>query len=463
MSKRRHIVFTTLAFNQTLFFVGLAKELLKHGYETSIISFHEESIKYIQDNNIAGYNIFEYHSKNDTRNLDEIFADLMDRYRIENPNLILSHEKVAFNIKDTDRIVKKYIHYFHALETIFEDIKSKASQPIITVQELGGFSSILSTYYLSLKQEIDNIFIEPSFFRGRVFFIKNSLKSINISYADCKIEKELHEYLNSTLSEKKIVIPSKDQRGYKNPINKIFNVHNIKRYGQKIYSKFFLKQNEEFSHIGHHVRKHIKMLINQLLLKKYYRNIPDGKFIYFPMHVPNDVALTIRSPEYLEQLSLIYYISRNLPLGYKLVIKEHPAMLGDIDKNKICELMDKDSNIVLLKPWINNFDVLSQADIIITINSKAGAEAILNRKKVIVLGDAFYDKSPLIQKVDCLKELFPTILKLAHDDFNDSQQEIYTYFQNIWQQSYVGDLYYGDKANYISFCHSLRTYLDTIQ
>lgn len=83
------------------------------------------------------------------------------------------------------------------------------------------------------------------------------------------------------------------------------------------------------------------MLINQTCLKRYYQDIPKDKFIYFPMHVPNDVALTVRSPEYLDQLGLIYYISRNLPLGYKIVTKEHPAMLGDIDRSRVTTMLKK--------------------------------------------------------------------------------------------------------------------------
>lgn len=461
MYKNYNIVFTTLAFNQTVFFVGLAKELEKYGNKVHIITFHEDSCDYIKKSNISYYNVFEYKKDLKDEDICALFSNIVEKYNIENPNLILSHEKVAFNIKNTDEIIKKYINYFNALENIFTSIKSVSNTPLITIQELGGFTSILSTYFTSIKNNIDNIFIEPSFYRGRVFFVKNSLESINIVHNDIMpISSAVKEYLDNTLTEKKIVIPTKDKMGYKNPINKIINLHNFKRFVQKIYSKLFLKRNEEFSYIGYHVKKHVKMLINQMILKNYYQDIPNEKFIYFPMHVPNDVALTVRSPEYLDQLGLIYYISRNLPLGYKLLIKEHPAMLGDIDRPRVIRLLENDKNIVLLKPNINNFDVLNKADLIITINSKAGAEAVLNKKKVIVLGDAFYDKCNFINKVTALSDLYKKIVQLLNSEYTNTNEEIYSFFQSVWDKSYFGDLYFDDSENYKIFSKSLMDYLD---
>lgn len=459
MNQNKTIIFTTLAMNQTIFFVGLAKELEKNGNKVFIISFHEDSCDYMKKQGIDFYNIFKY--KRDLLNIEKEFSNYVEKYNIGNPNLILSHEKVAFNIQDTTKVMYKYISYFNGLELIYDDIRNKSKNMLVTIQELGGFSSILSTYFYSIRNNIDNIFIEPSFFRGRVFFVKNSLRSIDIEDKEnIEISSELKEYLDNTLQEKKIVIPTKDKMGYRNPINKIINLHNIKRLIQKSYSKVFLKRNEEFSHIGFHVKKHFKMLLNQIILKSYYKDIPKEKFIYFPMHVPNDVALTVRSPEYLDQLGLIHYISRNLPLGYKIVTKEHPAMLGDIDRKRVISLLRNDKNIVLLKPHINNFDVLNKAQIILTVNSKAGAEAILNNKKVVVLGDAFYDLCKYISKVDNIKDCYKTIQCLVNNKESNNTKQIYNYFQNIWNQSYIGDLYYDDETNYKNFAKSLEGYLN---
>ena len=136
MYKNYNIVFTTLAFNQTVFFVGLAKELEKYGNKVHIITFHEDSCDYIKKSNISYYNVFEYKKDLKDEDICALFSNIVEKYNIENPNLILSHEKVAFNIKNTDEIIKKYINYFNALENIFTSIKSVSNTPLITIQEL---------------------------------------------------------------------------------------------------------------------------------------------------------------------------------------------------------------------------------------------------------------------------------------------------------------------------------------
>ena len=45
------IIFSTLAFNQTLFYVKIAKKLIKNGFDVKFISFHQRSNKYITQNN----------------------------------------------------------------------------------------------------------------------------------------------------------------------------------------------------------------------------------------------------------------------------------------------------------------------------------------------------------------------------------------------------------------------------
>ena len=40
---------------------------------------------------------------------------------------------------------------------------------------------------------------------------------------------------------------------------------------------------------------------------------------------------------------------------------------------------------------MNTYDIINKMDAIVTINSKVGAEALSQYKKVLVLGDAFYN------------------------------------------------------------------------
>ena len=101
--------------------------------------------------------------------------------------------------------------------------------------------------------------------------------------------------------------------------SKGFNLRNLRRLIEKSYRKYVLKKHQEFGHISQYVLIHLRQLINSLLLNKYI-DLSDldtnTKFLYFPLHVPGDAALTLRSPEYLDQLSLLDYIAGTFPLRW---------------------------------------------------------------------------------------------------------------------------------------------------
>jgi len=187
--------------------------------------------------------------------------------------------------------------------------------------------------------------------------------------------------------------------------------------------------------------------------------MPGDRFIYYPLHVPNDAALTIRSPEYLDQFAFLDYAAGNLPIGYNLYIKEHPARVGATDYGSLRRLLLKHDNLRIIDPTINNYDVMEAADVVITINSKSGAEAMLLGKPVIALGDAFYTPSRLVLKSERLEDL-PALIKQALETRQRSNpDDVRRYFQNVWNQSWPGEIHYAEPENVRIFAESLCDYL----
>jgi capsule polysaccharide modification protein KpsS len=186
------------------------------------------------------------------------------------------------------------------------------------------------------------------------------------------------------------------------------------------------------------------MFKNTFRLKNKYSSLKEcGDFIYFPFHVPNDVAITLRSPEYLDQLTLVEYMLRTLPTDMNVAVKEHPAMIGAIDASRLSELLNKYDNLKLIPPSTNNYNVLKETSAIVSINSKTGAEAAMLGKSVYVLGNAFYENSPLVTQVSSLTEL--------PDAINNkkvlTKEKIEAYFQTVWEQTSPGELYVNEPNN----------------
>jgi hypothetical protein len=175
--------------------------------------------------------------------------------------------------------------------------------------------------------------------------------------------------------------------------------------------------------------------------------------------VPGDVALTLRSPQYLDQLALVEYLVRIVPRPWQIVVKEHPAQIGAVPAGRLKALLRQYDNLHVIEPGTNNYQVLGRAGAIISINSKSGAEAAMLGKPVLVLGDAFYKDSPLVIRVRALQDL-PTALTEALGQAPTPEETRYRYFQRVWDQTHPGELYVEGDAEVATFSDSLVRIVD---
>ena len=447
------IIFTTLAMNQTRFYAALGEALDARGFRVFYICFHEPSLDYLRQRGHRAFNAFDGPAAPSDPDLA--------RYGIENLNLLLNHEKAAFGLRDSTLLRRKFGRYLSAVDAALDELAADAG-PAVMVQEAGGFLSLLSAFYAARARGLDNIFIEPSFFRGRVFFTCNSLRAPTVlDPQSIAVSGEVADYLESTLAGQRIVIPQKDKHHYRAAAQKLADPHNIRRLAEKLVDKYVLGKSEEFNHIGSHVTRHLRMFLTSLRLKSHYQGLPPGgSFVYYPLHVPADFALTIRSPEYLDQCALLDFVASCLPDGVKLAVKEHPALQGAIAFGRIRDLLRRHDNLVLLDPSLNNFQVMQKAAVVLTVNSKSGAEALLLGKPVVTLGDGFYTRSRLVHHVDRIADFSAALVAAlrAASPANDPE-EIRQYFQQVWNCCWPGELYHLAPDNISVFSDSLATYL----
>lgn len=109
------------------------------------------------------------------------------------------------------------------------------------------------------------------------------------------------------------------------------------------------------------------------------------RFVFYPLHVEPETSLQGLSPEFFYQLSLIAAVSRDLPAGALLAVKEHVTAVGRRPADfyrQIAEL----KNVVLLDPLELGLDCVREAAATVTICGTAGFEAALLGKPVIAFG-----------------------------------------------------------------------------
>jgi hypothetical protein len=263
-------------------------------------------------------------------------------------------------------------------------------------------------------------------------------------------------YLDETLRVQSAIVPRKDAHHYRAPWRKIVDMRHLQRLLEKLADKYVLGLREEFSHIGGHAWRHARMAARSLLVKHHYRGLAAARpFVYYPLHVPADVALTLRSPAYLDQCALIDYLCRVTPAPYRVAIKEHPALVGAVDYTRLRRLIAERDNLVLLDAALNNYAVLKEASAVVTVNSKSGAEALLLGRPVLVLGDAFYRECALVTPVARLEDLEPLLRQALKAPRHLGRDEVASYFQDVWEATFPGELYVAEEGNVERFADAL--------
>ncbi|WP_213770048.1 capsule biosynthesis protein [Bradyrhizobium sp. dw_78] len=448
------ILISTLAEYQTRFWIPVARRLHDAGREVQLLAFDDRSAEMATAQGIPVVNMYRTGLRDAPIEDQGVFAARVTGYGLDGTNFLFSHERVTFGIRDSAAMRRRFMIYSNAMETVLDRIASLGKRAVV-VQELGGFLSVIASFYAAKKHGIRNWFIEPSFFRGRLYYTPDSFAAPDTMATPAEmVSPEVHSYLDQTLSQRSIVIPQKDRHQYAAAFNKIANARNARRLAEKLWDQFALGKHQEFGHNLRHARAHAAMALGATRLKKLYQPMPETPFIYYPLHVPADMALTLRSPEYLDQVATIDFLLRTIPDTHVLVVKEHPAQIGAVPAGRLFELARRFDNFMLLPPQTNNYAVLGRADAVVSVNSKSGAEAVLLGKPVVVMGDAFYRSCPLVFAAERLKDVPRRLREALHSRGFDPAAAA-PYFETAWRQSFPGELYIDNPQQLDTFSASL--------
>ena len=440
------LLITTLAEYQTRFWKEVGLALRAAGGDPVFLSFDDRSTEMLRADGLTAISFSE-----ERRGASEAEAEAaLGRTGLDNVNFWLGHERAVFHRRDTEAMRLKLAYSTLAAERAL----ARSGPGTIMVQELGGFLSNIGSYFAARGQGVDNHFIEPSFFRGRFTFTPNSFGAPRFEQWEGELPAACEAYLDQTVTAQAIVVPQKDRHHYRPALAKVANLGNAKRVVEKLVDKHVHGKVQEFGHIGLHVRQHARMLANARKLRGAYAPLERvGRFVYYPFHVPGDVALTLRAPEYLDQLALVDYLCRTVPDGVAVAVKEHPAMIGAIDAQRLLGLARRYDNLAILDPSLNNYRVIAAAEAVVTVNSKSGAEAGLVGKPVVVLGDAFYRNAPFATPATGLSDLADALARAGGGRADD--EAVRRWFGGLWRGTHEGELYVTGVENVETFAAAM--------
>ena len=198
------------------------------------------------------------------------------------------------------------------------------------------------------------------------------------------------------------------------------SVHNSISYYFSAFLKYlFTEDTNVKTHFTYFGRSKLKVIFKTIvheLRAKYRKNFMDKNldysirddlpFIYFPLHQELERVLLIAAPFYQNQFEQIKNIAQSLPTGYKLYVKEHPAMRvrGWRSVSEMKKIM-KLYNVHLLHPSMDQAELISKCDLVITIKGTAAIDAIFHKKPSIIFENVGLYKLSCIHKLESITEL----------------------------------------------------------
>ena len=442
-----------MADREAVFYRSIGNLIKSKNIEPLYLSFNQMSNELFDDGDI----FLDYY----TQSVEKHDLNIADKEIISSIN----HEAETYKLKKNRRIKEKYKKYRLKTYSILKNLKKRCKGNILVVQELGGFISQLSVFYSSQELKIEHLFLEPSFFSGKIFINKNTIlapeidskKNTNKDTTDFVIN-----YLNQIVTDRNVVLPDKDKRHFKKMgVKKYFNVENFIKFIKKFIGKYIFRKKFEFNYLFTYSMIFLKRYINWLLSKKYYKKISsisnnDNINVYFPLHVPNDYSFTVRSPEHNNQFDLVKRIAQICKRkNLNLYLKEHPAGIGDFKMSEVKSLVKQ--GVTFLNPSENTYDVLKRIEILITVNSKSGAEGIIQNKTVIALGNSFYSNSGMVYNasIDNLEEIIKNVMT------SNEKLEYFDFFSNVFEKSVDCELYNNNSLNLENMSKILINYFET--
>ena len=145
-----------------------------------------------------------------------------------------------------------------------------------------------------------------------------------------------------------------------------------------------------FNYIGAIIKKNYRI---NFINKNLSRKLDDEPFIFFPMITEPERSLLIASPFYTNQFELLVHVVKSLPIGYKLYVKDHPAMsTRDWRPVSFYKRIMELPNVKLLHPLTAPYDILKKCSLVITPGGTTGLEAAFYEKPSITFVDTLYSK-----------------------------------------------------------------------
>lgn len=115
----------------------------------------------------------------------------------------------------------------------------------------------------------------------------------------------------------------------------------------------------------------------------------DKNYIFYPLHYEPESSTSVACHKLTNQVALIEQISKNMPFGYRLLVKEHIPSIGS-RPDGFYERIKAIPDVHLISPFENSMSIVRKAKLVIVLTGTSGWECIQLGIPVMIFGHAEY-------------------------------------------------------------------------
>lgn len=346
--------------------------------DKKLIKFKERLLKFSNVFCLCYSDILNYPSKNSKLDLekyyefvrsynnDHVTARLIDRsgyfpsYGIGNHNAFCYYTFQAYNVMSFLSLKKiDFILFRNTPHTIKEWLLARAA----------------------LFLNIDIYTLEDYIFSWLYTVKKGFLKDAKPVFEELNNndEKELKAHINKNVD----IISG--------PYEKAIPTYEKKRLGKGYFKHFHPLKN--FTGSLKKPQHLITRSINYYFYKKKSKffDLKSIKYVVFFLHYQPERSTLPEGYEFVDQIFTINLLSKMLPQGTKLLVKEHPTMFSTLTEPKFrslenYRLITKLQNVSLVSMDLDSFRLIDNAIAVASIKGTVTVEAYIRKKPVITFG-----------------------------------------------------------------------------
>jgi Capsule polysaccharide biosynthesis protein len=380
-------LFTTLQTYESDFYGRVGAELARRGHEVAHVTVSRRAARLLREQGFEAHCLPELIREAGSHpDLDEEVRRIEGAYEMPHIRDVYRADWACAG-RPEEACVRRTVDHFRALELAYDRIG-----PDAVVPEVGNETIRIATHLIGMARAIPVLFLLYTIFPDPLRLYVDTLHAPIAAHDEVReLNAEEREEVESfRRAFTAAATPIREHRRV--PIE----LRRAKVLAGHARRKATVDRDNEYLRPWRLLHTNASEWVRARAARPFYDHLDSGSrtdtarpFVYFPLHVTDDYKITRIIPHCRDQVSLVEQVADALPVGYDVVLKEHPMSIGR-NSIRLLRRLRRRPNVRLVQPYTSSHDLIRESAAVAVISSTVGLEALLYEKPVLTLGDPFY-------------------------------------------------------------------------